>query len=136
MLPRLPPGAEVERGRGGAGGAEDRRQGRLRHALACRPSVAPASGSTRPGQIGAPATEAERFPDQDALARISPNSAVGHRGLRGKAREHREFGKKMVRRAVHLWGECTNSRRNIAKHLSVFSFRLSSASVTCPNCRF
>ncbi len=42
----------------------------------------------------------------------------------------------MVRRAVHLSGECTNSRRYFAKHLSVFSFPLSSASVTFPNCRF
>ena len=70
---------------------------------------------------------------------LIPNSAVGHRGLRGKTGEHREsgeFGENMVRRAVHLWGECTNSRRYVAKHLSVFSLRLSSASVTCPNCRF
>ena len=64
------------------------------------------------------------------------NKAVGHRGHRDKARDHGEFGGEHDFRDTHPLGEHPESGFLNNKVFSVLSFRLSSASVTCPNCSF
>ena len=53
-----------------------------------------------------------------------------------KAGEHREVGRTILGIAAHLLGEYLVALLRITKLFSMFSFRLSSASVACLNCGF
>ena len=65
---------------------------------------------------------------------VSLNEANGHRGPSDKARDQREFGGKQAFGSTHPLEEHPESGLLYTRFFSVRSFRLSSASVTCPNC--